>query len=44
MLNLNNDINTNNDYIKKVQSRSYSIREKRKDKTQIRYKDSMYEI
>ena len=44
MLNLNIDINTNNDYIKKVQSRSYSIREKRKDKTQIRYKDSMYEI
>ena len=44
MLNLNNDINTNNDYIKKVQSRSYSIREKRKDKTQTRYKDSMYEI
>ena len=44
MLNLNNDINTNNDYIKKVQSRSYSIREKRKDKIQTRYKDSMYEI
>ena len=44
MLNLNNDINTNNDYIKKVQSRSYSIREKREDKTQTRYKDSMYEI
>ncbi len=44
MLNLNNDINTNIDYIKKVQSRSYSIREKRKDKTQTRYKDSMYEI
>ena len=44
MLNLNTDINNNNDTIKKVATRSYSIREKRKDKIQTRYKDKMYEI
>ena len=42
--NITNMLNLNNDNIKKVQSRSFSIREKRKDKTQTRYKDSMYEI
>ena len=41
---LNNNINSDNDNIQKVISRNKSIREKERDKTQIRYKDKNYQI